>query len=347
MSHLALYRKYRPTDFAQVRGQESAVDYLQSVVKSGHVPHAIILTGSRGIGKTTLARIFAKSLNIAPQDIYEIDAASYRKVETMRELVQNEIPVLPTGSPLKMYILDEVHMLTTDSFNTLLKTLEEPPNHVIFVLATTELSKVLPTVVSRCQVIQLRRPTVQILTEQVIDIAHQEGKSIDKPAAEKIAQTAGGSFRDALVLLDRVLEQSSGKTISLDDVGHIGLRGTQHLADAFLAAYAQKDSAAMIQLVTDAAGSDNKGINEFMDQVIHLMRLSLYSRYAQPLWDRAQAELSDDQIETLAGLSRDNIITPDILAKFLAAYESARKSAIPTIPIELAIIEILGNTAKQ
>lgn len=346
MSHIALYRKYRPQTFTDVRGQFEAVSYLESIVNSGRVPHAILLTGSRGIGKTTLARIFGKSLGIDAHDIYEIDAASYRKVENMRELL-NDVLTLPISSPYKLYILDEVHMLTNESFNTFLKTLEEPPKHVLFVLATTDLHKVLPTVVSRCQVIHLKKPGIGTLSDQVMEIAEQEGKKIDREHATLIAERAHGSFRDALVLLDQVLEQTTGTTISQEDIDRVGLRSTDHLAFQFIQGIAVKNSERLIEIISEVGKNESKNLTEFMEKVLHIMRMTLYVGYAKHLWEEAQTELSDEQVAHIQEWSAGGAITPQILAKFLEVYEQIKRSTIPAIPIELAIIDILGNTTQH
>ena len=341
MSHLALYRKYRPASFADVRGQSDAVSYLESIAQSGRVPHAILLTGSRGIGKTTLARIFGKSLGIDAHDIYEIDAASYRKVENMRELL-NDVLTLPISSPYKLYILDEVHMLTNESFNTFLKTLEEPPRHVIFVLATTELNKVLPTVLSRCQVIHLKKPSTNTLADQIIDIAKLEEKAISREHALLLAERANGSFRDALVLLDQVLEQSSGKEITDADIQRLGLRASDYLAFEFITALAAKDSDKLFQTLNTVSG-DGKNLSEFLNKLLQLMRNVLYVRHAPGLWKAAQEDLSDAHVATIEAWSSQGVVTSDLLARFLRAYEESKRSTIPAIPAELAIIEILSN----
>jgi DNA polymerase-3 subunit gamma/tau len=345
MSHLALYRKYRPASFADVRGQSDAVSYLESIAQSGRVPHAILLTGSRGIGKTTLARIFGKSLGIDAHDIYEIDAASYRKVENMRELL-NDVLTLPISSPYKLYILDEVHMLTNESFNTFLKTLEEPPRHVIFVLATTELNKVLPTVLSRCQVIHLKKPSTNTLADQIIDIAKLEEKSISREHALLLAERANGSFRDALVLLDQVLEQSSGKEITDADIQRLGLRASDYLAFEFITALAAKDSDKLFQTLNTVSG-DGKNLSEFLNKLLQIMRTVLYVRHAPGLWKAAQEDLSDQHVATIEAWSSQGVVTSDLLARFLRAYEESKRSTIPAIPAELAIIEILSNNTNH
>jgi len=151
MSHVSLYRKYRPQTWGEVLGQNSLVKALSSAIKSDQISHAYLFSGSRGTGKTSVARIFARELGTSANDIYEIDAASYRGINEMKELLAG-VTTLPFDSKYKVYILDEAHQLTKEAFNALLKNLEEPPAHVIFILATTELYKILDTVKSRCQI---------------------------------------------------------------------------------------------------------------------------------------------------------------------------------------------------
>lgn len=342
MSHLALYRKYRPQTFDQVRGQDDAVAYLQSIIQSGHVPHAILFTGSRGIGKTTLARIFAKSLGIDVHDIYEIDAASNNSVDDVRDLI-NEVNTLPLSSEYKMYILDEVHMFSKQAFNALLKVLEEPPKHVLFVFATTELHKVIPTIISRCQVVQLKKPTAAVIAEQVIDIAKAEDKSISFDHALLIANRANGSFRDALVILDQVSEQSTGSEIVLADIERVGLRITDHLVYDFLKLFSEKKVEELITLIHTVSGGDREIIVSFTEKLIHAMRVVLYIRHAPTLWRVAREDLATDHIEIVQNCSDQEVITPKVLAHFLQVVDAMKQSTIPEIPMELAIIGILGN----
>jgi DNA polymerase-3 subunit gamma/tau len=345
MSHLALYRKYRPATFDQVRGQDDAVAYLQSIIQSRHVPHAILFTGSRGIGKTTLARIFGKSLGIDTHDIYEIDAASNNSVDDVRNLI-NEVNTLPLSSEYKMYILDEVHMFSKQAFNALLKVLEEPPKHVLFVFATTELYKVLPTVISRCHVVQLKKPSNATIAQQVIDIAQQEGKSITLDNAILIANSAHGSFRDALVILDQVSEQSTGNEILLADIERVGLRMTDNLVYEFLNRLKDKDSEKLFEIVNQVAQHDNKVLIEFVEKLLQAMRTVLYIHHAPVLWKSVREDLATDQIEIIQTCSETQTITPKLLSYFLHTYEEMKRSSISVIPLELAIITVLGNTTN-
>ena len=176
---LALYRKYRPETFEEVIEQSHVVDVLKSSIETGKVSHAYLFVGGRGTGKTTVARIFAREIGASVNDVYEIDAASNRKVEEVRELLDG-VRVLPFDSKYKVYIIDEVHMLSKESWGALLKTLEEPPKHVIFILATTELHKVPDTITSRCQVFNFKKPTEKTLKGVLENVAKKEGFELEQ-----------------------------------------------------------------------------------------------------------------------------------------------------------------------
>lgn len=342
MSHLALYRKYRPQSFAEVRGQENAIAYLESIIASGRIPHALLFTGTRGIGKTTLARIFGKTLEVDAHDIYEIDAASNNGVDGVRKLI-DEVNTLPLSSQYKIYILDEIHMFSKPAFNALLKVLEEPPKHVIFVFATTELHKIIPTIISRCQVIQLKKPSDAIIAEQVISIAEREGYTVNLESALLIAHRASGSFRDALVVLDQVLEQSLGKDITIADIERIGIRMTNHLVIDFLKYFRDKDQDKIFSLIHQVESGDEKVLIDFIESCIHAMRIILYIKYAPTLWKQEREILSSDYIECYQICSDQEVITPKILGFFLKTYEEMQTSSLPKIPLELAIITIFGT----
>ena len=182
----ALYRKYRPQTFADVIGQDHIVKILEAQTKSGDVSHAYVFAGTRGTGKTSVARIFAHAIGTSANDIYEIDAASNNGVDEMRALNES-VNTLPFESKYKVYILDEVHMLSKSASNALLKTLEEPPAHVIFILATTEIHKILDTVLSRCEVYTFKKPTQEVLKKVAMTVAKKAGCMIDEPSAELVA----------------------------------------------------------------------------------------------------------------------------------------------------------------
>lgn len=210
VSMSSLYRKHRPMDWGEVAGQAHIVSVLEVEVKKEQPSHAYLFAGSRGTGKTTIARIFAKNIGTAPEDIYEIDAASNTSVEDIR-LLNEAVYTLPLNSKFKVYILDEVHMLSKSAFNAFLKTLEEPPRHVIFILATTELHKIPETILSRCQVFYFSKPGLPILQDIVLSVAKKEGVEIAPDAAELIAMVGNGSFRDTLSALQTVVGLVQGE----------------------------------------------------------------------------------------------------------------------------------------
>ncbi len=202
--HLALYRKYRPQTFSDVVGQEQLVTLLENSIKQKKISHAYLFCGGRGTGKTTVARIFAHDIGCNPEDIIEIDAASNRGIDEIREL-RDAVRTAPFSSEYKVYIVDEAHMLTKEAANALLKTLEEPPSHVIFILATTDPEKLPATIVSRCQKIVFHQPDLKTLADRLIYVAQEEGKKLNEDAALLIAEHGRGSYRDALGALEQLL----------------------------------------------------------------------------------------------------------------------------------------------
>ena len=234
MKNQALARKWRPKNFDSIVGQEFAIQAIKNSIQNERIHHAYLFSGTRGVGKTTIARIFAKCLNCQTGvtdtpccecsscleidqskaiDVIELDAASNTQVDNMRELMENA-NYQPTSSPYKVFIIDEVHMLSKSSFNAMLKTLEEPPAHVIFILATTDPEKIPVTVVSRCLHFNLMQMTNEELIGQLKKIFDEEKINYDEPAVDMIAQFAEGSMRDALSLADRVINYTNGEVLS-------------------------------------------------------------------------------------------------------------------------------------
>lgn len=254
-THLALYRKYRPTKLADVIGQPQVTDILAAMAKTGQFAHSYLFTGQRGTGKTTVARILAHLINQLDYedgavsqhvDIIEIDAASNNSVDDIRNL-RDSINLAPMQCPYKVYIIDEFHMLSKAAFNALLKTIEEPPRHAIFILATTELQKVPATILSRVQRYQFRTVAPDVLAKHLRKICDSEHITIDDAALQLIAEQGGGSVRDSITILDQMA--SSGQAITCDQVEHtLGLITSQQLTDLW-AAIGQQDSPRIIQLV--------------------------------------------------------------------------------------------------
>lgn len=254
-THLALYRKYRPTKLADVIGQPQVTDILAAMAKTGQFAHSYLFTGQRGTGKTTVARILAHLINQLDYedgtvsqhvDIIEIDAASNNSVDDIRNL-RDSINLAPMQCPYKVYIIDEFHMLSKAAFNALLKTIEEPPRHAIFILATTELQKVPATILSRVQRYQFRTVAPDVLAKHLRKICDSEHITIDDAALQLIAEQGGGSVRDSITILDQMA--SSGQAITCDQVEHtLGLITSQQLTDLWTA-IGQQDSPRIIQLV--------------------------------------------------------------------------------------------------
>ncbi len=238
MSYTALYRKFRPTHFDDVKGQEHIVTTLKNQILADRIGHAYLFTGTRGTGKTTIAKIFARAINcIAPEDgnpcgtcsvcqaiaagasmnVIEIDAASNNGVDNIREIV-DEVSYSPTEGSYKVYIIDEVHMLSIGAFNALLKTLEEPPSYVIFILATTEVHKIPITILSRCQRYDFKRISVEVISNRLRELVDAEQVDIEEKALRYIAKIADGSLRDGISLLDQCIAFHIGSTLTFDMV---------------------------------------------------------------------------------------------------------------------------------
>lgn len=342
MSHVSLYRKYRPLTFDQVLGQDSVVTSLLAGLKSGKVSHAYLFSGSRGTGKTSVARLFAKELGTSPSDIYEIDAASNNGVDEMRELT-NGVRTLPFNSKYKIYILDEVHMLSKPSFNALLKTLEEPPAHVIFILATTELHKVLDTVISRCQVFEFKKPTIEMLSKFLVEGATKENVVLESAAADLLAKRADGAFRDAWGLLERVIQSTDEQSITVDSVEKI-LTAPQHeIVTDFVTVLVAGDLESSLKIIHQVY-DDGRSLDSFLERVLEILRLVLLLRFASTFAESAMRDESphlQSQISIWAG--EKNIINAGLIVEFLGLLDAVKKSSLPMIPLELALIRLLGN----
>lgn len=343
MAELALYRKYRPKKFSEVLGQEHIVSVLEGSVKDETPSHAYLFSGSRGTGKTTIARIFAAELGTNPEDIFEIDAASSRNIADVREL-REAVKSLPFSSRYKVYILDEVHMFTKDSWNALLKTLEEPPAHVIFVLATTELDKVPETIVSRCQSFVFAQPDLATLKEFVRAIVKKEGRAIDAPSAEIVATFGDGSFRDTLSVLEKVLASAADAKVDADLVATIVGAPSSELLRDVLRAVDLGEPERGLRAIADAAARQID-MKVFLRMLLSKMRIVLLLRYAPALEERMAPEFAPEDLAFLSQLSRSESkrINSHVLESFLAAGQQIGFAAIPSLPIELALIRVTGE----
>lgn len=343
MSEIALYRKYRPEKFKDVIGQDHVVAALEGAVKEGNIGHAYLFYGSRGTGKTSIARIFARALGASSTDTHEIDAATYTSVDHIRAL-REEVQSLPFESERKVYIVDEVHMLSKAAFNAFLKTLEEPPVHVVFILATTELEKVPDTVQSRCQTFTFKKPTVKAISEMVSRVAKAEKFSLEKASAELIALLANGSFRDALSVLQKIVTSSSDSKVSIEEVEMVTGAPKGELIVRVIRALAKGDAGDALSAVGEAV-SANADMEVFTTILLDRVRLLLLLRYAPEFGATLAEEVTDRDKENLEELAKDteSKINSETLRKLIEASIAAARSPVPHLPLELAIMELAGG----
>jgi len=288
-----LYRKHRPTAFEDVFGQDEVISILQNSIKQGSISHSYLFSGTRGTGKTSIARIFARELGTSDQDIYEIDAASNRGIGEIREL-RAGVDTRPFNSNYKVYIIDEVHMLTKEAFNALLKTLEEPPSHVLFILATTEKHKILDTIISRCQVFDFNRPNKNLLVEHVERICKKEGRKIDSESADLIASLGDGSYRDTLSHLQKVFAYISGD-ITFKEVSEMMNVSDNNLVLQFVQALDEHDKEKVFSVYHQTKDlSINREV--FIQDVLDVVRDILLVRYSQAHREHLSLEAGNDKV---------------------------------------------------
>jgi len=353
----ALYRRYRPQTFAAIVGQEHVTRTLKNAIGSGQVAHAYLLAGSRGIGKTTIARLIAKAVNCTKAkdgepcdrcencvairegtflDLIEIDAASNRGIDEMRDL-RDKVRFAPSQGQYKVYVIDEAHQLTSEAFNALLKTLEEPPPHVIFVLATTESGKIPPTIVSRTQRFDLRRIPYKGVVAQLAKICEQEGLKCEPAALEAIARHAQGSLRDAESVLDMVAAFSEGG-VKLADVDELLGVSEWEETSALFDALAANDGAAGVRLVGKLV-DEGRDLRLFVKRAIdHTRALVLANASGKPPETASEgvaAKIAEQAPKfPLARLAA--------IAKRLIETEQHLKTSEGTpLPLELAILDLV------
>ncbi len=351
MAYQVLYRKYRPRDFSQVVGQDHIVSVIRRQLETGRVAHAYLFSGPRGIGKTTVARLIAKASNCTSAtgrpcnacpscdvfnrgqalNLIEIDAASNRGIDDIREL-REAVRFAPAGGGTKVYIIDEVHQLSKDAFNALLKTLEEPPGHVVFVLATTELDKVPQTIVSRTQHFDFRRPLKEVIAKRLAAIAKGEGVALEPTAADAIAFAAEGSVRDGESMLGKIMAVED-KTITQAEVEEIlGIPPAEALKQLF-EMIGKKELAPAIELV-NRLYHDGYEMEYLTKMLIGYFRDALLAKTAP------QAATASEFTGDLVAFSADAIA--DAIVELIEALAQSRRSPIPQLPLELAIISIIS-----
>lgn len=334
-----LYRKYRPAKFGDVIGQDHVVKVLEAEAKSGGISHAYLFAGTRGTGKTSVARIFANSIGTSKNDIYEIDSASNTSVDDIRALNES-VFTLPFESKYKVYILDEVHMLSKSASNALLKTLEEPPSHVIFILATTETHKIPETVLSRCEVYNFKKPSQEVLKKVVINTVKKEGSSIDDASAELIAILGDGSFRDTLGIVQKVLSFSKDKKVSEEEVRLVTGAPAVELVHGVISSIADKNLDTALSAVKKAV-SQNIDMSVFLKLILHTVRATLLVRFGAG--HIVEGDLSESEYKFVNQYRDSNVFTSQVLVELLTAYEKTVGAYIPQLPLELALIKIISE----
>ena len=355
----ALYRKWRSQTFDEVVGQEHITQTLRNALREDRIAHAYLFSGPRGTGKTSTARILAKALNCTGPDgeppcnqcptcvainegrmidLIEIDAASNHGIDDIREL-RERVGFRPSEGQYKIYIIDEVHMLTKEAFNALLKTLEEPPPHARFVLATTEPEKILPTVLSRCQRFDFRRiPTPQIAAH-LRHIMDEEGYAAEDEALTAVAQSAQGCMRDAISLLDQMISYGTD-AVTLAQVQQVLGAVSAQMVGQFVDALAAKDVAAGLRLIQQLV-LDGASMVEFTAQVIeHLRGVMLLEMTGDA---SLLTEWPQDTVEAMRGQAEAMNLSGTLYAikRFGEAAAQLKGGYQPQLPLELALIEVV------
>lgn len=291
MPYQALYRKFRPDSFEDVKGQDHIVTTLKNQIKSDHIGHAYLFCGTRGTGKTTVAKVFARAVNCenpgdkgpcgecamcrliasgASMNVVEMDAASNNKVDDIRQVIE-EVQYSPPQGKYKVYIIDEVHMLSASAFNALLKTLEEPPSYMIFILATTEVHKIPLTILSRCQRYDFKRISVGTIADRLRELLDREGIRAEDQALTYIARLADGALRDGLSLLEQCISFYFGQTLTYENVLKVLGAVDHEVYASFAAVLVRNDVAGMMQLL-DRILSEGKDLTRFCDEFIWYLR---------------------------------------------------------------------------
>ena len=365
MSYLALYRKFRPDSFNEVKGQEHVVTTLKNQIANNRVGHAYLLRGTRGTGKTTIAKLMAKVVNcehpteVGPcgecdsckaiadgssLNVIEIDAATHSGVDYMRQ-INETVQYAPANGKYLVYIIDEAHQLSNGAFNALLKTMEEPPEYVIFILATTDDEKLPITIKSRCQVFDFHRIPIETIADRMADIVSREGEKAERDALLYIARLADGSMRDALSILDECLSANMGKELSRDmvlaTVGAVSIDIYIRLFEAMMNQRAEE----VLDIINESIWS-GKDLTKFTDDLAWFVRNMLFLKLSPNLRD--ELDLTSENADRLIELGKDYPV--ETLASYLTTlqYLSAdiRKSTVKRVTLETTLIKLMYPEAK-
>ena len=357
MKHTTLYRKWRPRHFGGIVGQEPVVRTLRRAIEADRVSHAYLFSGPRGTGKTSTAKVLAMGLNCekgptpepdgtcescraimnnSSMDVLEMDAASNRGIDEIRDL-RDKVNLAPASGRMRVYIIDEVHMLTTEAFNALLKMLEEPPEHVVFVLATTEKHKVLPTIISRCQSFDFRRPSIETLAQKLKEIAEAEDIEVEPEALTVIAREGRGSFRDAEGLLDQLSSFAEGGITASMVRELLGGVGPEALVETTYALYERRAADAL--RMVDRLSNEGKDLSQFVTELLSHLRNLMLLPHAPEV---ALAGIGADERAPLAEQA-DAIPTAEIVRLVEALGDSLgriRRGGDPKLELELAFLKL-------
>lgn len=359
MSYTALYRKWRPQTFKDVKGQDHIVTTLENQILSRRIGHAYLFCGTRGTGKTSVAKIFARAVNCenptegspcgecpsckqilagTSLNVAEIDAASNNGVENIRE-IREQVQYPPTEGRFRVYIIDEVHMLSTGAFNALLKTLEEPPSYVIFILATTEVHKIPVTVLSRCQRYDFKRITVNTIVDRLKELTAAEGMQVEEKALRYVAKAGDGSMRDALSLLDQCAAFHYGETLTYEHVLDVlGAVDNSVFRELFLAVTGQKTKECILKL--EEMVIQGRELSQFVTDFIWYLRNLLLLKTAEDAEELL--DMSEDNLKLLredAGLADENMLMRYIRV-FSELSSQIRFASQKRVLIELAFIKL-------
>lgn len=364
MEHIALYRAWRPQAFKDMVGQQHIIQTLQNAIRENRTSHAYLFSGPRGTGKTSAAKILAKAINCehgpAPEpcneceackritagavmDVQEIDAASNRGVEEIRDL-RDKVKYAPTEVRHKVYIIDEVHMLTTEAFNALLKTLEEPPPHVMFILATTEPHRIPATIISRCQRFDFRRVSLEEQTERLDLICQQENIQADSDALQYIARLSDGGMRDAVSVLDQISSFTDGRVTYqqvLDMTGGIASEQFGKLALALL----KEDVGTVLQMI-ESFMQEGKSADKCMENLLYYFRDLLMIKMVPQATKMTERVLDPERFKEVAdAFTKEQLFA---MIDTLNRYQSEMKYAVqPQTLFEVALLKLCSIPGKQ